>query len=123
MVLAPPVRAHDVGVLQRGRGFGFPLEARDQLSVVGGRQDFQGDFASVDHVLGRVDLSHAAGGDALGQPVTTGNELVDHFSVKPSACSSKLNTASVSIYHRPSAIAVMMACWASGERRRAGKAE
>ena len=49
----------DVGMVERGDGFGFALEAFGEL----GGGDFDGDVAVEAGVVGAVDFAHAAGAD------------------------------------------------------------
>jgi hypothetical protein len=65
VVIADIIDGDDVGVIERGDGAGFLLEALSARRVGGeiGRKDFQCDFACESSVARAVDFSHAAGAE------------------------------------------------------------
>ena len=70
----------DVGMVQRGGGFGFALEAAERLrilcDIVG--QEFQRDKAVELDVLGLVDDTHPATAELLDNAVVR-DGLADHW--------------------------------------------
>ena len=61
-VFADFVNVRDVGMIQRGGGLGFALEAFHAAAILrhGGRKHFQRDVAVQARVGGEIDLTHAA---------------------------------------------------------------
>ena len=59
---ADVVNGADVGMIERGGGLGFALEARESLRICGNsfRQKFERDEAQQADVFGFVDHAHAA---------------------------------------------------------------
>ena len=55
----------DVGMIQRGDGFSFPLKSRQAVGIARhlGRQDFQRHLALELLVFGKIDVAHPAGTD------------------------------------------------------------
>ena len=93
-MLAAVVDPHHVGVRQTGGGLGLPPEALDELLVLGEAavQHLQRHLAAEMRVLRRVDVGHAAGSDAPGDPVAAVDERagrdLGHSSPLPSIASS-----------------------------------
>jgi hypothetical protein len=56
------INGQDVGMIERGSGVGFTLEAAEVHLVLcqSSRKQFDGDLATEAGVIGEVDLSHAA---------------------------------------------------------------
>ena len=79
------VDSPDVGMIQRGQDFGFPLEATHSLAVGGELlgQDFERHVAVELSVGSPVDLTHAAFAE-LGGYFIVSDSLADHL-LKPSA--------------------------------------
>ncbi len=69
----------DVGMVQRGSGLRFALEAGEGLRVFGNvvGQELQGDEAVQLHVLSLVDHTHAAAAELLDDAVVR-DGLADH---------------------------------------------
>ncbi len=70
---------HDVGVIERRDGFGFPRKSDATRGVNGQlrRQDFQGDLTIESGVFRQIDLAHPTGANRLDDPVV-GDGLADH---------------------------------------------
>ena len=68
----------DVRVVQRGRGFGFPLKTAESLRVVGEfvGKELQGDVATELEVFRLVHHTHATAAD-FAQYAVMGNRLTD----------------------------------------------
>jgi hypothetical protein len=64
-------------VAEGGGALGLPLEAFDELLVVGvaPAHDLEGDGSVEDVVVGQVDLGHAPGPEGSDDPVTVVYEL------------------------------------------------
>ena len=97
VVLAPVVHAHDVGVPQGGRGFGFPAEPGAVVGVVGqsAREDLQRVAAVQSRMADEVDLAHPAGTQLaqdgeVGEGLTAGQR---HGRIVPVAGSDFVTTA------------------------------
>ena len=74
---ADVVHRADMGVVERGGGPGFPIEAFERFGMATIlRQELERDVTSKAQVLGLVDDSHPARPDGLQDPVV-GNRLSD----------------------------------------------
>ena len=69
----------DVRVVQRGRGFGFPLETAESLCVVGEfvGKELEGNMATELEVFCLIDHTHSAAAELLDNAVVR-DGLVDH---------------------------------------------
>ncbi len=70
---------HDVGVIERRDGFGFPCESDATRGVSGQlrRQDLEGDLTIESGVFRQIDLAHPPGANRLDDPIVR-DGLADH---------------------------------------------
>ena len=71
VLFADVVNGADVGMIERGSGFGFALEAFERLRVVREivGEEFQGDEAIEARVFGFVDDAHSAAAEFFDDAV------------------------------------------------------